>query len=62
MLKYSYNVLLKENEATLMALQISLLKTNNEKFKELIEKKEKEIEWIKKRLEEEPELSKPRIQ
>ena len=61
-LVYSYNVLLKEAEAELLGFNLDLVKhPDDNKIREKIEEKEKEISWIKSELAKGNHL-KPRIQ
>lgn len=50
MLRHSYQVLLKEHQAKLLGLQIDYLKNPSERVKALMEEKEKQIEWLEKRI------------
>lgn len=53
MLRHSYQVLLKENQAQLLGLQIDLEKNpGNQKIEGLIAEKTKQIAWIEKEIQE----------
>jgi len=60
-LRYSYLVEIKRKEAALKALQMAQFETPGIFLQEKIEKIEAEVVWLKKRLEERPDLGHPVI-